>query len=148
MSGNTWTFFILNFFYNCWRPSRDDLVSMRTAMRQNSFNMVGQKFIRNKIILMTTSVLKLHRKYNPNLINDDEQEIETHLIRRRQNARRISQVSIWTSGQKISIFEKFNISYLFQMVLQSTDYSRPITPGSSASATKHFSCKLIAYFFL
>jgi len=56
--------------------------------------MVGQKFIRNKIILMTTSVLKLHRKYNPNLINDDEQEIETHLIRRRQNARRISQVSI------------------------------------------------------
>ncbi|XP_043201773.1 sodium/hydrogen exchanger 2-like isoform X2 [Amphibalanus amphitrite] len=36
---------------------------------------------------------KLHLRYNPNLIDEEDQEIDTHLRRRRMNAQRFSQIA-------------------------------------------------------
>ncbi|XP_043195527.1 uncharacterized protein LOC122366924 [Amphibalanus amphitrite] len=50
-----------------------DTQLLRHAIRENPFN-------------------KLHFRYNPNLVDEEDQEVETHLRRRRLNARRMSQM--------------------------------------------------------
>ena len=98
------------------------IVTTRSCFIQNIF--IGkklQRFVKLKLLF------QFHQRYNPNLIDDDDQEMESLLKKRHARARKISEI-----------------------VLQNQEMFRPGSPGSVVSeesrvtmtrATKHVSCK-------
>ena len=115
----------------------------------------GKPVLQNNVVLPRGTILARDPVNNPNLIHDDEQELETHLRRRHETARKLSQMALIASQgsflqRRPSVDRRESISESVESSADSTALSVQPRAGGGISSTpmhvRRISCKSFTSF--
>ena len=117
-----------------------DREALHNALRNTPFNkvMTQMPMTFQKFSNLDFCVFQYHQKHNPNLIDDDEQELETHLRRRHTTARRLSTIAMLSNA---GVGSNLRSDQLSQSGL--SEFSNLSLPGEPIKRTRHTSCEYI-----
>ncbi len=77
---------------------------------------------------------RFHYRYNPNLVGDEDQELETHLRKRHASARRLSSIALATTQLQQSHKNSVDSAYTVAGAPGAAGGAGPLSPTGDASA--------------